>query len=60
MFHRILVEDWQRALTIASFTLFFGVFLVTLLRVARMQKKEVRRLENLPLEQESHEEPASR
>jgi hypothetical protein len=55
MFHRILVEDWQRALTIASFTLFFGVFLVTLLRVARMQKKEVRRLENLPLEQETHE-----
>jgi hypothetical protein len=54
MFHRILVEDWQRALSVMSITLFFGVFLIHLIRVRRMSRETVARLENLPLENDDH------
>ena len=50
MFHRILVEDWQRALSIMSITLFFAVFVIHFIRVRRMSRETVTRLENLPLE----------
>lgn len=49
MFHRVLVEEWQRVLTIASFTIFGVVFLLTLVRVARMPRRSLEHLENLPL-----------
>ena len=49
MFRRILVEEWQRVLTLISFTLFFSVFLLNVIRVLRMPKKEVQRLGSLPL-----------
>lgn len=55
MFHRILVEDWQRGLSILSITLFFSVFIIHLLRVRRMSAKSVARLENLPLANDDHE-----
>jgi hypothetical protein len=55
MFHRILVEDWQRTLTIISFTIFGIVFLLTLLRVLRLPREEIRHLENLPLQNDSDE-----
>jgi len=55
MFHRILVEDWQRALTIISFAIFAAVFLLTLARALRLSGDHVRRLENLPLENDSDE-----
>jgi hypothetical protein len=54
MFHRILIEEWQRVLSIVSILLFLGVFLVTLLRVARMPRDSVRRMENLPLEHDDN------
>lgn len=50
MFHRILVEDWQRALSILSITLFLAVFIVHSIRVRRMSDKNIAHLENLPLE----------
>ncbi len=56
MFHRILVEDWQRALSIASFTIFAFVFVLTFIRVLRMPRKRVSHLENLPLENDTHEQ----
>jgi len=55
MFHRILVEDWQRALTIISFAIFAAVFLLTLARALRLPPTRVRHLENLPLANDSDE-----
>jgi hypothetical protein len=54
MFHRILVEDWQRALSIMSITLFFAVFVLHFIRVRRMPREAVARLEKLPLEKDDH------
>ena len=54
MFHRILVEEWQRALSVLSITLFFAVFLVQYLRVRRMSRDLVTHLETLPLEKDEH------
>lgn len=54
MFRRILVEDWQRALSIMSLTLFFAVFLIHAIRVRRMSRETVARLENLPLENDAN------
>jgi hypothetical protein len=50
MFRRLLVEEWQRALSILSITLFFSVFLIHFIRVRRMSKETIARLEKLPLE----------
>jgi hypothetical protein len=55
MFHRIIVEDWQRALTILSFGIFAAVFLLTLARALRLGRDRVHHLETLPLEKDSHE-----
>jgi hypothetical protein len=54
MFHRVLVEEWQRALSILSFTLFFSVFVIHFIRVRRMPRDTVAHLENLPLENDDH------
>jgi hypothetical protein len=56
MFHRVLVEEWQRILTLISFTLFFSVFLLNLIRVLRMPKSEVHRLGSMPLDHASSPE----
>ncbi|HSI14370.1 MAG TPA: hypothetical protein VK961_20135 [Chthoniobacter sp.] len=50
MFHRVFVEEWQRALSILSITLFFCVFLINFARVRRMPRETIARLEKLPLE----------
>jgi hypothetical protein len=50
MFHRILVEEWQRALSVVSITLFLAVFITNFIRVRRMSRETVARMENLPLE----------
>jgi len=55
MFQRILVEDWQRTLTMISFAIFGIVFLLMLVRVLRLPREQVRHLENLPL-QNDHDE----
>jgi hypothetical protein len=54
MFHRILVEDWQRALSIMSITLFLAVFIIHFIRVRRMSRETVARLEKLPLESDDN------
>ena len=54
MFHRILVEEWQRALSILSITLFFSVFIIHFIRVRRMPPETIAHLENLPLEKDDH------
>jgi hypothetical protein len=50
MFHRILVEEWQRTLSVVSITLFLAVFITNFIRVRRMSRETVARMENLPLE----------
>lgn len=57
MFRRIIVEEWQNALSIAALLLFFGSFLLSFLRVLAMPKSQVTNLKNLPLEpeQSNHE-----
>lgn len=54
MFHRILVEEWQRALSVLSITLFFGVFIIHFIRVRRMPREIIARMEALPLENDDH------
>lgn len=54
MFRRILVEDWQRALSVLSITLFFAVFVVHFIRVRRLPRKTIAHLEKLPLEADEH------
>lgn len=55
MFHRLLVEDWQRSLTLLGWGLFGFVFVSSAVRAIRMPRETVRRLETLPFEKESHE-----
>lgn len=58
MFRRLIAEQWQSDLTIASFTIFAVVFLIWLIRVWCMSRKTVEQLGNLPLDEErpiSHE-----
>jgi hypothetical protein len=50
MFQRIVVEEWQRALSVMSITLFFAVFVITAVRVRRMSRATIARLETMPLE----------
>ncbi len=50
IFHRIQLEDWHHILSAISFVLFFASFLIALFRVVFMTKRDVRHLENLPLE----------
>ena len=54
MFHRIVVEEWQRALSVMSIVLFFSVFIIHTIRVRRMSRDTVAHLENLPLENDDH------
>jgi len=54
MFHRILIEDWQRVLSTLSIILFFAVFVINFIRVIRMPRETVARLQNLPLENDDH------
>ncbi len=55
MFHRILIEEWQHVLTVFSFAIFFSVFVLHLLRIRRIPPQRISRLENLPLENDTHE-----
>lgn len=55
MFRRILLEDWQRSLTLAAWAIFALVFLFQSIRAFLLPKEMIRKLENLPLEKDSHE-----
>jgi len=56
MFHRILVEEWQRAFSLLSFLIFFTIFLIAVYRAFRMSRNRLHHLENLPLAQDDHDE----
>lgn len=61
MFRRLIAEEWQATLTIASFSIFAVVFLIWLVRVWCMSRQTVEKLGNLPLGEErpiSHEPKA--
>lgn len=49
MFRRILVEDWQRVLSMVSIGIFFVTFILTTIRTWRTPRERLHHLENLPL-----------
>lgn len=49
MFQRILVEEWQRVLSVMSIAIFLVCFLIIALRAMRMPKQKLQHLESLPL-----------
>lgn len=55
MFRRILIEDWQRSASLLGWALFVFVFVSSVVRAFRMSRQQVRHLESLPFEKESHE-----
>ncbi len=55
MFHRIIVEEWQRVLSIMSIALFFAVFVIHFIRVRRIPRETIAHMEKLPLEYDEHE-----
>ena len=55
MFRRLAVEEWQSMLAIVSFTIFFAVFLLTLIRIWRMPRLAREHMESLPLAEDTHE-----
>ena len=58
MFHRVIVEEWQRALSVLSITLFFAVFILNFIRVRRMPRATIAHLESLPLATDDHDHTA--
>lgn len=54
MFRRIVVEEWQSILAIASLLTLFIAFLFIVWKARRMSSQEVQRLENLPLQDDTH------
>jgi cbb3-type cytochrome oxidase subunit 3 len=58
MFHRIIVEEWQRILSAIGILLFFFVFVSIVIRTYRMPRQKVHRLASMPLNdaQDSHEQ----
>jgi hypothetical protein len=55
MFRRILLEDWQRTLSLVGWLLFVLVFISSAVRAFRLSRPTIDRLSNLPLDQETHE-----
>ncbi len=55
MFHRIVLEEWQRSLALLGWVLFAAVFLGSTLAALLLPRDHIRKLEHLPLEEEPHE-----
>ncbi len=55
MFRRLIIEDWQRTLSLVGWMLFALVFVTSGLRAFLLPRTEVKKLEDLPLEKEFHE-----
>jgi hypothetical protein len=55
MFRRLILEDWQRSLSILGWAMFAFVFIATGLRAVFLSEEEAGRLGSLPLEEDSHE-----
>jgi cbb3-type cytochrome oxidase subunit 3 len=49
MFHRIIVEEWQRVLSAVGILLFFCVFIAIVIRTLRMPRRKIQHLASLPL-----------
>lgn len=54
MFRRVVLEDWVHVFPLIGFVILFTIFLVVILRVSRMKKKNVDRMSSLPLDQEKY------
>jgi hypothetical protein len=54
MFQRIVVEEWQRVLSVLSILIFLASFLVITVRAMRMPKRKLQHLESLPLADDTH------
>jgi len=52
LFHRIIFENWFYLLPKIGLWLFLTIFLVGVLRVFLLPKKEIERLGSLPLDQD--------
>lgn len=55
MFKRLSIDEWQSTLAIISFSIFFAVFLLTLIRIWRMPRPARAHMESLPLAEDTHE-----
>ncbi|MEM1222457.1 MAG: hypothetical protein AAGH40_06805 [Verrucomicrobiota bacterium] len=55
MFKRIIYDNWTSIIPLISFWLTFGVFLMITFRACLMKKKQVRYMEQMPLEDGSNE-----
>jgi len=55
MFRRLILEDWQRSLSILGWAMFAFVFISTGVRALLLSRYEVGRMEGLPLEEDLHE-----
>lgn len=52
MFKRIQYEDWQNAIAIIAFAVFFVAFIIFVIKAVFMKKDKVEHMANLPLEDE--------
>jgi cbb3-type cytochrome oxidase subunit 3 len=50
MFKRIQYEDWQNAISIIAFAIFFVAFIIFVVRAILMKKDKVEHMAHLPLE----------
>lgn len=55
MFDRVQYESWQIVFPIAGSLLFFGMFILIVIRVTRLPKGRVRHLAHLPFDEEEKE-----
>ena len=55
MFRRIIVEEWQRVLSVISISLFLAVCVLHFFRVRRIPRETISHMENLPLEKDDHD-----
>ena len=55
MFKRIQYEDWQNAIGIIAFAIFFVAFIFFVVKAILMKKDKVEHMANLPLEEDNSE-----
>lgn len=58
MFKRVFVEEWAHIIPFISFFIFFTVFIFITIRAMRLGKSERSRLAQMPLEDNSDNNPS--
>ena len=58
MFKRVFVEEWAHIIPFISFFIFFTVFIFITIRAMRLGKSERSRLAQMPLEDNSDDNPS--